>query len=70
MRNEEMLDLTSPRFGALVGRFVLYLGADMDTEDGIAYRNAETYLKVLPDIDLDSGMEPEQTEHHGFDLTM
>ena len=70
LRNEEMLDLTSPRFGALVGRFVLYLGADMDTEDGIAYRNAETYLKALPDIDLDSGMEPEQTEHHGFDLTM
>jgi len=29
----------------------------MDTEDGIAYRNAEEFLKMLPQIRLDSGLE-------------
>ena len=29
----------------------------MDTEDGIAYRNAEKFLKDLPGIRLESGME-------------
>lgn len=52
LRNEEFLKHTSHRFGELVGRYVLYLGEDLDTEDGIAYRNAETYLKQLPTINL------------------
>ena len=50
--NENKLSLTTPRFGKLVGRYVLYLGEEMDTEDGIAYRNAEKFLKDLPDIRL------------------
>lgn len=29
----------------------------MDSEDGIAYRNAEEFLKKLPNISLNSGLE-------------
>lgn len=43
LRNENMLSLTTPRFGTLEGRYVLYLGENKDTEDGIAYRNAEQF---------------------------
>lgn len=57
MMDENKLSLTTPRFGKLVGRYVLYLGEDMDTEDGIAYRSAEKFLKDLPGIRLESGME-------------
>ena len=57
MMDENKLSLTAPRFGKLVGRYVLYLGEDMDTEDGIAYRSAEKFLKDLPGIRLESGME-------------
>ncbi len=55
--DEEKLGLTSPRFGKIVGRYVLYFGENLDTEDGIAYRNAEQFLKNLPDINLESGLE-------------
>ena len=55
--DEEKLGLISPRFGKLTGRFVLYLGESLDTEDGIAYRNAEQFLKNLPEITLESGLE-------------
>ena len=53
----EKLRLTSPRFGKLAGRFVLYLGENLDTQDGIAYRNAEQFLKKLPEITLESGLK-------------
>lgn len=65
-----MLRLTSPRFGKLVGRFVLYLGEGQNMEDGIAYRNAEWFLKSLPEITLEIGLEmsdleqEEQEEEH------
>ncbi len=52
LRNEEMLRQTTPRFGRMVGRYVLYMGDAIDTEDGIFYRNAEQFLKQLPDITL------------------
>ncbi len=55
--NEEKLALTSPRYGKLAGRYVLYLGEAVDTEDGIAYRNAQQFLKNLPEIVLESGLE-------------
>ena len=55
--DEGKLRLISPRFGRLAGRFVLYLGESMDTKDGIAYRNAEQFLKRLPEIALESGLE-------------
>lgn len=53
----EKLSLTTPHYGKLVGRYVLYLGENMDSEDGIAYRNAEEFLKNLPNISLNSGLE-------------
>ena len=57
MMDENKISLTSLRFGKIVGRYILYLGEEMDTEDGIAYRNAEKFLKDLPGIRLESGME-------------
>lgn len=57
LMDEEKLRLTSPRFGKLTGRFVLYLGEKLDTADGIAYRNAKQFLKKLPEITLESGLE-------------
>ena len=62
LRNENMLSLTTPRFGKLEGRYVLYLGENKDTEDGIAYRNAEQFLKALPEISLTSGLEETESE--------
>ncbi len=56
LMNEEMLSLTAHRYGKIEGRYVLYLGEDMDTEDGIAYRNAESFLKGLSHIELKSGL--------------
>jgi len=52
LRSEKMLSMTTPRFGTLVGRYVLYLGDELDTEEGIAYRSAEQFLKTLPDVKL------------------
>lgn len=60
--NEDKIKLATYRFGILEGRYVLYLGEDLDTEDGIAYRNAETFLKNLPNISLVSGLEETQSE--------
>ena len=45
-----MLSMTTPRFGELVGRYVLYLGDDLATDEGIAYRNVEQFLKALLDV--------------------
>lgn len=72
LMNKEMLALATPRFGALEGRYVLYLGEDIDTEDGIAYRNAENFLKNLPNISLTSGLEKEinEDEEKGFYPTL
>ena len=76
LRNEAMLSLTTPRFGTLEGRYVLYLVEDTDTEDGIACRNAERFLKALPEISLTSGLEEmpfedeDENEDEGFHLTM
>ncbi len=60
--DEEKLRATSPRFGRLAGRFILYLGENLNTKDKIAYRNAEQFLKNLPEINLESGLE-EIPEH-------
>lgn len=55
--DEKKLILTTPRYGSLVGRYVLYLGENTNSEAGIAYRNAEEFLKNLPNISLNSGLE-------------
>lgn len=52
LRNETMLAMTAPRFGELVGRYVLYLGDELTTDEGISYRNAEQFLKMLPNVEL------------------
>lgn len=57
LSDEYKIKLTTPHCGRLVGRYVLYLGENMDSEDGIAYRNAEEFLKNLPNISLNSGLE-------------
>ena len=64
--------MTSPRFGTLTGRFVLYLGDDLDTDDGVAYLNAERFLKDLPNIVICSGLEEtvSEDEDQGFSQTM
>ena len=62
LSDEYKLNLTTPHFGKLVGRYVLYLGENMDSEDGIAYRNAEEFLKNLPNINLNSGLEHAESE--------
>ncbi len=62
LMNEEMLALTTPRFGTLTGRYVLYLGEDMVSEDGIVYRNAEAFLKALPYVDMGNALREEATE--------
>ena len=63
LSDEYKLSLTTPRHGKLVGRYVLYLGENMDSVDGIAYRNAEEFLKNLPNISLNSGLENVMSEH-------
>lgn len=70
LMDQEKLALTSPRYGTLAERYVLYLGEDMDTEDGIAYRNAEQFLKKLPEITLASGLEETVSEDEGFHPTL
>ncbi len=62
LMDEKKLGLTTPRYGSLVGRFVLYLGENMDSEDGIAYCNVEEFLKNLPNISLSSGLENDMAE--------
>ena len=62
LKNEEKLSMTTPRYGTLVGRYVLYLGEDIDTDEGVAYRNAESFLINLPQINLESGLEEYELE--------
>ncbi len=57
LADEEKLALTTLRFGKLAGRYVLYLGENLDTEEGIAWRNAEQFLKNLQKITPESGLE-------------
>lgn len=74
LRDEEKCALTQRRFGALVGRYVLYLGADLDTGNGIVYRNAEKFLESLPEFtlrtDIVQTMDLEQNDSQGFRLSM
>lgn len=70
LMDQEKLAMLTPRYGTLAGRYVLYLGEDMDTEDGIAYRNAEQFLKTLPEITLATGLEETVSEDEGFRPTL
>ena len=46
----DMLSRTSPRFGKLAGRYVIYLGEGCRKEEGIYYLNGEDFLKSLPEL--------------------
>ena len=68
LRDEEKCELTERRFGPIAGKYVLYLGPEQDTPDGIAYRNAESFLKMLPQYQLTPA--PTEDETQGFQQTM
>lgn len=72
LRDEEKLNITGYKFGRIVGRYVLYNGESLNTEDGIAYRNVEQFLKHLPEVTLESGLEEtvSEDETQGFRPTM
>ena len=55
------------RFGDLVGKYVLYLGEEMDGGDGVMYRNVGAFLRNLPEINLraDMAMESTMAGHSG-----
>lgn len=67
LRDEKKCALTQQRFGELTGRYVLYLGEETDM-DGIAYRNAERFLKQLPAYSM--GGEPTEKERPNFGPSM
>ena len=50
LRDDEKCTLTQRRFGSLAGKYVLYQGKNIDAEDGILYRNAEAFLKMIPKL--------------------
>ena len=50
--DEEKCRQTERRFGPIRGRYVLYRGETAQLENGVQYRNVESYLKELPDLDL------------------
>lgn len=72
LRDEEKLRIAEYKCGGIVGRYVLYNGEAFHTEDGISYRNAEQFLKALPDFTLESGLEETVSvdEEPGFYPTM
>ena len=40
------------RFGPIRGRYALYRGEASQTENGVQYRNVESYLKELAELDM------------------
>ena len=50
LRDAVKYALTERHFWKLVGKYVLYLGENKSTEYGMSYRNAEGFLKELPDF--------------------
>lgn len=53
-------EIAGMRFGNITGKYVLYRGEEMRTEDGIQYLNVSEFLKGLPETAI--GEEPEQNE--------
>ncbi len=50
--NEDLCALTEHRFGSIESRIVLYRGEDGEDGNGIQYRNAERFLRNLPQTPL------------------
>lgn len=51
LTDETKLSLLEHRFGNIAERAVLYLGEPLETDVYVAYRNAEQYLKALPEFE-------------------
>lgn len=72
--DEEKRALTEQRFGPMVERGMIYRGEDMESEDGIVYRNVECFLKQLPEFSLvpclDQTAEEQNQSQPGLHLTM
>ena len=49
---EDKCRRTEKRFGTIRGRYVLYRGEDIQMENGVQYRNVESYLKELPNFEM------------------
>ena len=52
LMDEDKCRRTEKRFGTVRGRYVLYRGEDIQIENGVQYRNVESYLKELPDFEM------------------
>lgn len=52
LMDEDRCRRTEKRFGTIRGRYVLYRGEDIQMENGVQYRNVESYLKELPDFEM------------------
>ncbi len=72
LRDDEKCALVRRRFGELAGKYVLYLGDDLDAEDGIVYRNAEKFLELLPQFQMRLGLMEglDRSENSGPNLQM
>ena len=52
LMDEDKCRRTEKRFGTIRGRYVLYRGEDIQIENGVQYRNVESYLKELPNFEM------------------
>ena len=66
LRDEEKILLTEKRFGEVKNRFVLYRGANAESEDGIIYKNIAEYLKGLPDSAMTESIGQDMEEGQGW----
>ena len=66
LRDEEKILLTEKRFGEVKNRFVLYRGANAESEDGIIYKNVAEYLKGLPDSAMTESIGQDMEEGQGW----
>lgn len=66
LMDEEKNALTERRFGEIKGRYVLYRGANAETEEGIIYKNVAEYLKGLPDTAMTESIGQDMEEGQGW----
>lgn len=57
LMDEDKCRRTEKRFGTIRGRYVLYRGEDIQMENGVQYRNVESYLKELPDFEMQQSVD-------------
>lgn len=52
LADEDKCKKTAQRFGTIQGRYVLYRGENAPLENGVQYRNVESYLRDLPKLNI------------------